>query len=179
MDHLIQVTSPPKCYLQKNGALILTDWTVLKRPPDTPTVTLTWHQHTWWVALWDGRGTATRVQTCTPEPQTATPEELGDHFRNCADHTNHLLAHWLAVKTAMPSTMDAPATDTTLPTTWLTLDRNVAAYVRRHGMTQTQRWMSWPTDTEQTLKLRTSSLENQAKKDAGHAPTQGRPWTGI
>ena len=65
-----------------------------------------------------------------------------------------------------------PATDTALPTTWLTLARNVAAY---HGMTQTLRWMSWPKDKEQTLKLRTASRQTHANKMQGmHWPREGR-----
>ena len=91
----------------------------------------------------------------TPKTRTATPLALGDHFRHSAHHTNQPLAHWLALKTAMNWTVHAPATDTTLPTTWLTLAHNVAAYVRRHGMTQTQRWTSWPTDEEQIIISRT------------------------
>ena len=97
--------------------LKVTDWTVLERPPGTFTVTLTCHQHTLLVAQWDGTGATTRVQTCTPEPQTATPLALGDGFRHSTHHTDHPLAHWLALKLAMHQTVDAPATNTTLPTT--------------------------------------------------------------
>ena len=71
-------------------------------------------------------------------------------------------------------TVEAPATGTTLPTTWLTLTRNVAAYVCRHGMTQTQHWMSWPLDTGQMSKLRTANLQTHANKMRGmHWPREG------
>ena len=174
MDHLVQLTSPPEQYVQRI-VLKVPDWTVLDGTPDTPAVTLTCHQHTWLVAQWDGNCAATRVHAYTPETPTATPKALGDHFRHSAHHTNHPLAHWLALKTAMHWTVVAPATDTTLPTTWLALARKVAAYVCRHGMTQTQRRTSWPTDTEQTLKLRTPSTQIQANKMRDmQRPRQGR-----
>ena len=96
----------------------------------------------------------------------------------CFNNTGHPLAHWLALKTAMHQTLDAPATDTPLSTTWLTLNRSSAAYVRRHGITQAQRSMSWPADTEQILNLRTTNLQAQANKlpgmhrrSEGHRPT--------
>ena len=41
-------------------------------------------------------------------------------------------------------------------------------------MTQTQSCMSWPTDTEQTLKLRTASLQTHTNKMCGmHRSTEG------
>ena len=133
--------------------------------------TLMCHQHTWCVAQWDGKGTVTRLQTHTPETRTATPLAPGDCFRHSIHHTHHPLAHWLALKKAMHWTVDAPATDTTLPTPWLTLARNVAAYVRRHGMTRTQRWPSWPTDEEQIIRNRTDNLRTHANKMRGmHRP---------
>ena len=141
MDQLLQLrslTGPPEQRVPRIR-LKVTDWTVVHHTPDTPTVTLMCHRHTWWVAQWDRKGTATRVQTHTPETRTATPLVLGGRFRHSTQHTNHPLAHLLAFKTAMHWAVDAPATDTTLPATWLTLAHNVAAYVRRHGMTQTQR----------------------------------------
>ena len=66
--------------------------------------------------------------------------------------------------------MDAPATETRISTTWLKLARNVAAYVRSHVVTLTQCWMSWTTDTEQTLKLRTASLQTHANNMRGMHP---------
>ena len=174
VDELVQRTSPPQQHVQRI-VLKVTDCTVLGHPSDTPTITLMCHQHTLWAAEWDGKGTATRVQTYTPKTPTATTLALEDRFRQSAHHTNHPLAHWLALKTAMHWTVDAPATDTTLPTTWLTLAHNVAAYVRRHWTTQTQRWMSWPTDTEQNPKLRTASRQTQTNKMRGvHGPREGR-----
>ena len=94
---VVQLTSPT----EQNIALKVTDLAVLERPRDTPTVTLTCHQHTCWVAKWDGTGTATRVQTCTPERQTATPLALEDHFKHSTHHTDHPLAHWVALQMAM------------------------------------------------------------------------------
>ena len=105
----------------------------------TPTVTLTCHQHTWWVAQWNATGTTDRVHTFTPEAKPGTPLALGDRSHHSTHHTNHPRAHWLALKTAMHWTVDAPATDTTLPKTWLTLTRNLVAYVRKHGTAQAQR----------------------------------------
>ena len=80
---------------------------------------------------------------------------------------------------AMHLTVDAPATDTTLPETRLTLTRNRAAYIRKHGTARAERWMSWPTDTERTLKLRTTSLEEHANGTSGYAPTTTEARTGI
>ena len=154
MDQLLQLrslTGPPERRVPRIG-LKVTTLTIVNHTPDTPTVTLMCHQHTWWVAQWDGKGTATRVQMQEPEMQTATPLALGDRFRHPTHHTNHTLAHWLAVKTAMHLAVDARATDTTVSTTWLTLARNLAGYVRSPGMTQTQRWLSWPTEEEQIFK---------------------------
>ena len=49
-----------------------------------------------------------------------------------------------------------------------------AAYVRRHGMAQKGRWMSWPTDTEQTVRLSIANLQTQANKLRGmHWPREG------
>ena len=67
-----------------------------------------------------------------------------------------------------------PTTETTLPSTWLTLTRNLPAYVHSHGMTHAQHWFSWPTDTEQTLNLRTTSLRAHANKLRGmQQPREG------
>ena len=138
-------------------------------------MTLTCHQHTWWVAQWNARGTTDRVHTFLQEAKPATPLALGDRFKHSTHHTNHPRAHWLALKTAIHWMVDAPATDTTLPETWLALTRNLAAYVRRHGTAKAQRWMSWPTDTEQTLKPLTTSLQEQANQLWGmHRPQEGQ-----
>ena len=105
----------------------------------------------------------------------ATPLALEDRFRHSAHHTEHPLAHWLALKTGMHRTVDAPATDTTLPTTWLTLTRKLAAYVRRHGITHAQRLISWPTDAEKTPKLRTTRLQAHTNKRQGSRwPREGQ-----
>ena len=70
--------------------------------------------------------------------------------------------------------MDAPATNTTLLTLRLTLARNVAAYVRRHGITQTQRSMSLPMDEEQIMRSRTYNPGIHAYKMRGmHRPREG------
>ena len=116
-----------------------------------------------------------RVHTLTSEAKPATPLALGDRFKHSTHHTNHPRAHSLALKMAMHWTVDAPGTDTTLPETWLTLTRNLAAYVRKHGTAQAQRWMSRPTDTEQALKLRTASLQEHANQLRGmHRPQEGQ-----
>ena len=48
---LVNVTSPTEQYNQKAEGPKVTDWMAfISRPPDTPTVTLTCGQHTWWVA---------------------------------------------------------------------------------------------------------------------------------
>ena len=138
-------------------------------------MTLTCHQHTWWVARWNSTGTTDRVHTFTPAAKPATPLALGDRL----SHSTHPRAHWLALKTAMHSTVDAPATDTTLPETWLTLQRNLAAYVRKYGTAQAQRWMSWPTDTERTLKLRTTRLQEHTNRLLGYAQAAGGTGTGA
>ena len=170
MDQLVQFTGPTEQGVPRIG-LKVTDWTVLDHTPDTPTMCL---QHTCWVTQLDGKGTATRVRAHTLETRTATPLALGDGFRHCSHHTNRLLAHWLALKTAMRWTVDASGTTLQPPHTWLALARNPAAYVRRHGMTQTQHWISWPTDTEQIIKIRTAKLQTHANKMQGmHRPREG------
>ena len=176
VNHLVTLTSPLE---QQDGITEgpkVTDWpSFIDRPPDTPTVTLTCHQHKWWVAQWNATGKTDRVHTFTPEAKPATPLALGDRFKHSTHHTNHPRPHWLALKTAMHWTVDAPATDTTLPDTWLTLMRNLAAYVRKHGTAKAQRWMSWSADTERTLKLRTTSLQEHANKLRGmHRPQEGQ-----
>ena len=176
MSHLVTLTSPPEQHNRKTEGPKVTDWTAfIYRPPDTPTVTLTCHQHTWWVAQWNATGTTNRVHTFTPEAKPAPPLALRDRFSHSTHHTDHPRAHLLALKTAMHWTVDAPATDTTLPETWLTLTRNLAAYVRRHGTAQAQRWMSGPTDRERTLTLRTTSLQEHANQLRGmHRPQEGQ-----
>ena len=166
VDHLVQLTSPPEHHNRKT-TLKVTDWTILERPSIAPTVTLTCHQHTWWDSQWNATGTTNRVHTFTPEARTATPLAVGDRFSHSTHHTDHPLAHWLALKTAMHWTVDARTTDTTLPATLLTLTRNLAAYVRKHGTSQAERWMSWPTDTELTLKRCTNSWQDHANKLGG------------
>ena len=108
-------------------------------------------------------------------------KQPGDRFRHSAHHTNHPLAHWHALKTTVHWTVHAPATNNTLPATWLTLARNVAAYVRRLGMTQMQRWILWPADGEQTIRSRTDSLRTHANKMRNmHRPREGhRPAYNI
>ena len=143
-EHLVQLTSLPEQRHRKTEGPKVTEWTIPDRPPNAPTVTLGCHQHTWWVAQWNATGTTDRVDTFTPEARTATPLALGDRFSHLTHHTDHPLAHWLAPKTAMHWTVDAPTTDTTLPATWLNLIRKLAAYVRKHGASQAERWMSCP-----------------------------------
>ena len=168
MNHLVTLTSPPEQHDRKTEGPKVTDWAAFSdKPLDTPTVTLKCHQHTWWVARWNATGTTDRVHTFTPAARPATPLALGDRFSHSTHHTNHPRAHWLALKTAMHWTVDAPPTDTTLPETWLTLTRNLAAHVRKYGTAQAQRWMSWPTDTERTLKLRTTSLQENTNRLRG------------
>ena len=176
VNHLLTLSSPPEQHDRKTEGPKVTDWVAfIDRPPDTPTVTLRCHQHTWPVAQWNATGTTDRVHTLTQEAKPATQLALGDRFNHSTHHTNHPRAHWLAVKTAMHWTADAPATDTTLLETWLTLTRNLAAYVRKHGTAQSQRWMSWPTDTERPLKLRTASVQEHVNQLRGmHRPQEGQ-----
>ena len=176
MNHLVTLTSPTEQHDRKTECPKVTDWAAFNdKPPDTPTVTLTCPKHTWWVARWNATGTTDRVHTFTPAAKPATPLALGDLVSHSTHHTNHPRAHWLALKTAMQWTVDAPATDTMLPETWLTLTRNPAAYVRKYGTAQAQRWMSWPTDTERTLKLRTTSLQEHTNRLRGmHRPQEGQ-----
>ena len=47
VDHLVQLTSPPEHHNRKTEGPKVTDWTILVKPPNAPTVTLTCHQHTW------------------------------------------------------------------------------------------------------------------------------------
>ena len=131
VNHLVTLTCPSEQHDPKTERPKVTDWAAfINRPPDTPTVRLTCHQHTWWVAQRNTTGTTDTVHTFTAEVKPATPLALGDRFKHSTHHTNHPRAHWLALKTAMHWTVDAPATDTTLPATWPTLTRNLAAYVR-------------------------------------------------
>ena len=147
MNHLVNLTSPREQHNRKTEGPKVTDWMAfVYRPPDTLTVTLTCHQHTWCVAEWNATGTTDRVHTFKPETkpasQLATPLAVEDRFKHSTHHNNHPGAHWLAPKRAMHWTVDAPATDTTLPETWLTLTRNLAAYIRKHGTAKAERWMS-------------------------------------
>ena len=110
----------------------------------------------------------------SPHIHTASEDSnvtgTGDHFNHSTHHTNHPREHWLALKTAMHWTVDAPATDTTLPATWHTLTRNLAAYIRKQGTSRAERWMSRLTDAEWTLKLRTTNLQ----ENANHRPRDGQ-----
>ena len=94
VDHLVHLTSPPEEHNRKTEGPKVTDCTILDKPPDARTVTLTWHQHTWWVAQWNATGTTDRVDTFTPEMRTATPLALGDRFGHFKHRTDHALAHW-------------------------------------------------------------------------------------
>ena len=161
VNHLVTLTSPPEQHDRKTEGPEVTDWAAfIDRPPDTPTVTLTCHQHTWWVAQSNATGTTDRVHTFTPEAKPATPLALADRFKHSTHHTNPPRAHWLALKTAMHCTVDSPATETTLPETWLTLTRNLPVSVQKHGTAQAQRWMSWPTETERTLNSAPPAYKN-------------------
>ena len=115
-------------------------------------------------------GTTVRVHIFRPEARTATPLAMGDGLSHSTHHTNHPLAHWLALNTAMHWMVDATTTDITLPATWLNRTRNLAAYVRKHGTSQAERWMSWPTHMDQTLKHRTTNLQDHANKLRGMHP---------
>ena len=109
-NHLVTLTSPPEQHNRKTEGPKVTDCAAfIDRPPDTPTVTLTCHQHTWWVAQWNTTGTTDIVHTFTPEAKPASPLALGDRFKQSTHHTNHPRAHWLALKKAMHWTVDAPA----------------------------------------------------------------------
>ena len=172
VNHLVTLTSPPEQHDRKTEGPKVTDWAAcIDRPPDTTTVTLTCHQHTCWVAQWNATGTTDRVQTFTAGAKPATPLALGDHFKHSTHHTNHPRAHWLALKTAMHWTVDAPATDITLPETWLTLTRKLAAYVRKHGTAKAQRWMFPQTSHHQPTRTR--------KPASGYAAATGGTGTGI
>ena len=107
--------------------------------------------------------------------EASDPTGTGDRCKHSTHHPNNPRAHSLAPKTAMHRTVDAPATDTTLPESWLTLTRNLAAYIRKHRTARAERWMSWPTDTEQTLKPRTTNLQEHANQLRGmHGPREGQ-----
>ena len=176
VNHLVNLTSAPEQHNRKTEAPKVTDWTAfIYRPRDTATVTLMCHQNTWWVAQWNATGTTDRVHTFTPEAETATPLALGDRLKHSTHHTNHPRAHWSALKTAMHWTVDTLATDTTLPETWPTLTRNLAAYIRKHGTAREERWMSWPTDMQGTPKLCTTNLQEHANQLRGmQRPREGQ-----
>ena len=175
VDHLVQRTSPPEQHKRKTEGLNVTDWMIVDKPPNAPTETVTCHQHTWWVAQWNATGTTDRVHTFAPEARTSTPLALADRFNHSTHHTDHPLAHCLALKTAMHWTVDAPATDITLPARWLNLTRSLKAYIRIHRTSQAERWMPWPKDTEQTLKHRTTNFQEHQNKLAGmHRPCEGQ-----
>ena len=130
VNHQVTLTSPLEQHDRKTEGPKVTDWAAfINRPPDGPTVTLPCHQHTWWVAQWNATGTTDRVLTFTAEAKPATPLALRDCFKHTTHHTSHPRAHWLALKLAMHWTVDATATDTMLPETWLTLTCNLAAYI--------------------------------------------------
>ena len=148
VDHLVNLTSPEEQHNQKGEGQKVTDWTILDKPPDAPTLTLTCHQHTWWVAQWN-----------TPGTTDSNPTGTGDRFNQSTHHTDQPRTHWLALKTAMHWAVDAPTTDTTLPAAWLTLTGNLAGYIPKPGTSRAEGWMSWLTDSEQTLKLCTTSLQ--------------------
>ena len=101
VNHLVTLTSPPEQQNRRTEGPKVSDWTILDKPPDAPTVTLTCHQYTWWVAQWNATGTTDRVHTFTPETKTATPLALGNWFNHSTHHTDHPRANWLALKTAM------------------------------------------------------------------------------
>ena len=62
-----------------------------------------------------------------------------------------------------------------IPATWLNLTRNLAAYIRKHGTSQAESWISWPTGTEQNLKHTTTNLQDHANKLRGmHQPRGGQ-----
>ena len=176
VNYLVNLTSRPEQHDQKTKVPKVTDWTpFFDRPRGAPKGTLTCHQHTWWVAQWSATGTKGRVHTFTPEANPATPVALGDRFKRFSHHTKHPRAHWLALKTAMHWRVDATATDTALPETWLTLTRNLAAYIRNRGTAKAESWMSWPTDTERSLKLRPTSLQEHANQLRGmHRAREGQ-----
>ena len=104
VDYLVQLTSPPEQHNRKTEGPKVTDWTIFDRPPSAPTAPATCHQHTWWVTQYDATGKTDRVQKFGPEARTATPLALGDRFSHSTQHTDHPLAHWLALKTAMQTT---------------------------------------------------------------------------
>ena len=93
VDHLVNLTSPQEQHNRRTEGPKVTDWTILDKPPDTHTVTLSCHQQTWWVAQWNATGTTDRVHTFTPETRTATPLSLGDRFKHSSNHTDHPRAH--------------------------------------------------------------------------------------
>ena len=121
VDYLVQLTSPPEPHNRKTERPKVTDWTILDKPPQGLMVTLTCHQHTWWVAQWYTTDTTDRAHTFTPETRTGTPLALRDHFGHLTHNTDHPLAHWLTLKSAMHWIIDAP---TTLLAMWLKLTRN-------------------------------------------------------
>ena len=165
VNGVVNLTSPPEQHNRKPEGPKVSDWTAfIYSSPDTSTVTLTCDQHTWWVAQWNATGTTDRVHTFRLEAEPPTPVALRNRFKHSTHHTNHPRAHWLALKAAIHWTVDAPATDTTLHKTWLTLTRNLAAYIRKYGTARAERWMSWPTDTEQTLKICTTNLQEHANQ---------------
>ena len=54
VNHLVTLTSPLEQHDRKTEGQKVTDWAALiDWPPDTPTVTLTCRQHTWWVTRWN------------------------------------------------------------------------------------------------------------------------------
>ena len=170
MDQLLQLrslTGPPEQRVPRIG-LKVTDWTVLNHTPDTPAVDTPGGSHRGWEGHCD-LGTEAHISDPNSHPTGARGP-----FRTLHPPHQPPLAHWLAVKTAMHWTVAAPVTDTTLPTTWLAQARKVVAYVRRQGMTQTQRWMSWPENEERIIKSRTANLQTHANKTRGtHQPREG------
>ena len=72
VNHLVNLTSPAEQHNRKYKGPKVTDWTTcIYKPPDAPTVTLTCHQHNWWVAQGNATGTTDRVHTFTLETKTA------------------------------------------------------------------------------------------------------------
>ena len=155
--------------------LKVTDWTVLDHISDTPTNTLRCHQHTWSVTQLDGKGTATRVQTYTPETRTATPTGTRGPFQTL--HQPHQ-----PPTGTLAGTQNGYALDSGCPGHQHDTPHHVAPTGPLRGGLRAQAW----DDKDTTLGImglghgtdshaQHRQPANPSQHDAGHAPAQGSP----
>ena len=134
------------------------------------------HQDTWWAAQWDGKGTATRVQTHTPETRTATHWQQG----TVSDSPHQ------PPPSTLVGTQNGLASDSGCPDHRHHSRHHVARPGPQRGSLRAQAWDAAdvtldvmdhrPGTDYQDLHCQPA---NPGQQDAGHARAQGRARTGI